>query len=508
MSEKVETTAPGSRSDRHGSSQPVESAAERSDKRAPSAVFIIVGVVIIGVAVAMVFGGLSKLIVGVLAIVLLLLLMAIGMPIGVAMILASVAGLIGVVPMRAVLGSLQSTTFSAVASWSLSALPLFILMGTAMWRGGIASKAYTAANQWLGRVPGGLAVATNVAGASLAASTGSSMGVTFTMGRMALPEMFRLGYSTRLSTGSVAMAGTLGQVFPPNITLIIYAGVAGTAVGPQLLAAFVPAGVLTVAFALTAIVWALVSPKEAPRANKTDVTWGSRFRALVGLIPIVVILLVVLGGMFGGIFTATEAAAFGAAAAIVISIVTAGKGNRGLRPTIAYLRKTLVSTVASVAGIFVILIGAMLLTRMMALSGLAQAFSRWLVGLQMGAVELLLVLIVFYIILGMFLETLPMVLLTVPLLSAPLQAAGVDMIWFGVFLVILCEIGMVFPPIGLLTFLVHRIAQDPEVNRGRPVPLSAVFGGTMPFVAVVVLILVLLIFVPDIALWLPESARR
>lgn len=479
----------------------------RPRRSIPAGVFIALAAAIVVIAGIMLFGGLDKLTVGILSIVLLLLLMAVGIPIGIAMIIAAVTALVVIVPGRAAVSSLQSIMFDATASWSLSVIPLFILMGLAMWRGGIASKAYYAANQWLGRAPGGLGVATNLAGAGLAASSGSTLAITFALGRMSIPEMLRTGYSPKVATGTVAMAGTLGQVIPPSILLVIYAGMAEVPVGPQLLAGVIPGLILALVFSLTVVGWALLRPKDVPRADPTGVTWGTRFRSLAGLIPILLIMLTIIGGMFSGIFTATEAAAFAGLIAIITAIVTAGKGNRGFKSTMRFLGSTIMSTVVSVASVMIILVGALLLTRAIALSGVAQMLSRWLVGLELGRVELLLLLIVFYIFLGMFLESLPMILLTVPLLAAPLQAVGVDMIWFGVFLVIVCEIGLVFPPIGLLTFIVHRLAQDPEVNLGRKIKLTDVFGGTMPFVAMAILVVILLIFVPELVLWLPEASR-
>lgn len=466
-------------------------------------VFIGLAVAIAAVSGLILFGGIDKLTVGLLSIVLLLLIMMTGIPVGVAMIMAAMVALVVIVPGKAAASSLQSIMFDATASWSLSVIPLFILMGFAMWRGGIATKAYHAANQWLGRAPGGLGVATNLAGAGLAASSGSTLAITLALGRMSIPEMLRTGYSPKVATGTVAMAGTLGQIIPPSILLVIYAGMAEVAVGPLLLAAVVPGLILAVGFSLTVVVWALVRPKDVPRADQTGVTWGTRLRSLTGLVPILLIMLVIIGGMFTGIFTATEAAAFAALVSIVTAIVTAGKGNRGVKASARFLGSIIMSTVVSVASVMIILVGALLLTRAIALSGVAQVFSRWLVDLQLGRVELLLLLIVFYIVLGMFLESLPMILLTVPLLAAPLEAVGVDMIWFGIFLVIVCEIGLVFPPIGLLTFVVHRLAQDPDVNAGKEVKLTDVFLGIMPFVGVAILVLMLFIFIPEIVLWLP-----
>ncbi|MDN4465379.1 TRAP transporter large permease [Microbacterium aurantiacum] len=449
-----------------------------------------------------------KMAVGGIGLLLMLLLMAAGVSIGVAMIVASVVGLVALGGFRVAETSLQALMFDGVASWSLSVVPMFVLLGIAMWRGGITTKAYHAAHQWFGRLPGGLAIATNVAGAGLSATSGSTIGISFALGRMAIPEMLRAGYRPSLATGSVAMAGTLGQIIPPSILLVIYAGIAQVSVGPQLIAGVLPGVILALGFGLVIVAIALLRPNGAPRVPQPGVTWGSRFRSLVGVVPILIIVVTILGGTYSGIFTITEAAACGAFIAIIVSWSGLGRGKRGVKATFRYLRDVVMDTVGSVASLFLVLIGALLISRLIALSGLAQAFSTWLVDLELGRIELLLILILAYIVLGMFLESLPMMLLTVPLLQGPLEALGVDMIWFGIFLVILCEIGMVFPPIGILTFIVHRLSQDPRVNLGVEVKLVDVFKGTMPFVGFSVLTLVLFIFFPDIVMWLPEMSNQ
>jgi C4-dicarboxylate transporter DctM subunit len=467
----------------------------------------VLGIVAVGAAAAILAGGLPRLMVGILAIVLLLLQLALGIPIGFAMILAAGIGLIGTLGLRVAWASLGNVAVDSVSSWSLNVVPLFVLMGIAMWKGGITTKAYAVARQWLGWLPGGLAVATNMAGAGLASTSGSTVGISLALSRMSLPEMLAAGYRPSLATGAVAMAGTLGQVIPPSILLVIYAGVANVPVGPQLLAGALPGGILAVGFCIAVVVWALVSPSVAPRVRLEGVTWRTRLLALRGIVPIVLVAIIVIGGIASGLFTASEAAAFGAMAALVISWISFGRGKRGPANTWRFLSQTFVESVRAIAGLFVIIVGALMLTRLLTISGLAQRMTAGLLELDLDRIALLLALIVFYIFLGMFLESLPMILLTVPLLQAPLEAVGVDMVWFGVFMIIMCEIGMVFPPIGLITFIVHRLAQNPQVNVGHKVSLSDVFRGVIPFVAVALLVTVILIIWPEIPLWLPSLSN-
>lgn len=479
---------------------------DRPKRYVPNPVIWILGIVTVGVIGAIMFGHLPRLTVGILAVALLLLQLALGIPIGFAMIIAASIGLMGTLGINVAWASLGNVAVDSVSSWSLNVVPLFVLMGIAMWKGGITTKAYATARQWLGWLPGGLAVATNMAGAGLASTSGSTVGISLALSRMALPEMLAVGYRPPLATGSVAMAGTLGQVIPPSILLVIYAGVANVPVGPQLLAGYVPGIMLAVGFSGAVVIWALVNPSVAPRRKLDGVTWRTRFVSLRGIIPIVLVAAIVIGGIASGIFTASESAAYGAAAALVVSWISFGRGKRGLASTWKFLRETFVESVRAFAGLFVIIVGALMLTRMITVSGLAQQMTAGLLELNLDRVALLLVLIVFFVFLGMFLESLPMILLTVPLLQPPLEAIGVDMIWFGVFMIIMCEIGMVFPPVGLITFLVHRLAQNPEVNLGHKVSLTDVFRGVMPFVAVALAVTIILIIWPAIPLWLPGVA--
>jgi C4-dicarboxylate transporter DctM subunit len=454
--------------------------------------------------VAMLLADLDSLTIGVVTLVLMILLLAAGVPIGFAMMGSSVVGLFSIAGERAATASTSAIVYDSVASWTLNVVPLFVLMGVAMWKGGVTARAYVTARQWLNWMPGGLAVATNFSGAALATSSGSTMGITFALARMSLPEMLRAGYKPSLATGSVTMAGTLGQIIPPSILLIIYAGVASVPVGPQLLAGIVPGILLAVGFVATVVIWATVSPSAAPRLDASDITWRSRFHSLPALLPLLLVMSTVIGGMFFGFFTASEAAALGALMALVVSWIMLGRGHRGPRATAVYLRDSVLETVTSIAGLFIILVGAAMLTRVLALSGLTREITAKLIDLELARVELLLILVVVYIILGMFLESLPMILLTVPLLQPPLEAMGVDMIWFGIFIVIMCEIGMVFPPIGMLVFIVHRLAQNPAVSGGVRVTLGDVYRGVMPFVGVTILVTVAFIIWPDIVMWLPN----
>jgi C4-dicarboxylate transporter DctM subunit len=447
--------------------------------------------------------GLPKQTIGGLVVLLAAVLFLVGVPVGIAMLGASLLGLFSLGGVRVIESTLSQVAYDTSASWSYSVIPMFILMGTLLWKSGLAKSAFAAARDWVGWVPGGLAVATNFTGAMLAAGSGSTIGITHALGRIAIPEMLRAGYRPSLAVGTVAAAGTLGQIIPPSLLLVVYAGAAGVAVGPQLLAGVIPGIMLALAFALMIIIRCSIDKELAPRIPGRGIGWGGRFRSLLGIVPIVVIIAIVIGGMFLGIFTATEAGVFGALAALIIGTASVLRRERSGKALWKMLKESTIATLTGTASIFLLLIGVFALTRVVALSQIANALAAWVVDLGLGRIGFLLVLVVIYIILGMFMDTLAMMLLTIPVLMVPLAEVGVDPIFFGVFLVIMAEIGLLTPPLGILSFVVHRIAADPEVNLGRKVSLGEVFKGATWFVVAALVIVVVLILLPDIVTWLP-----
>lgn len=454
----------------------------------------------------------SKLIIGFVVILLMMLLMLFKIPIGIAMSAAAILGLYVLVGPNAVVGSLKEIVFTSFASWSLSVIPMFVLMGVAMGKSGLMSGAYNAAKKWLSWLPGGLGIATNFAGAGMAATSGSTIGITYAIGRVSIPEMIRAGYKPSLAMASTGMAGTLGQVIPPSVMLVIYAGVAETPVGPQLLAGMIPGLALALMFAIVIILWAWISPKSAPRGDSYP--WKERFASLIHLVPVLLIALVVLGGIYFGVFTATEAGAYGALVTLILGVsLVIGRSRLMLKrgetqvPTRkvvgTFFSTTLMETVSAVAAIMLLLVGVNLLTRVMALSGLAQWVADAVVDMGLSQLGFLLMLIPIYLILGFFLDTLAMMLLTIPVFMGPLVALDVDLIWFGVFLIILAEIDMVAPPLGILNFVVLAIAQSSTKGMGLNLKITDVFKGVMPFIGACIAMLVILIAWPDLALWLP-----
>ena len=475
-------------------------------RRVPVLVFVICLGVALAAIGAMLLGDLPKQVTGLLVVVLSIVLLLMGIPVGIAMLGAALLGLYTLSGMRVVRSTMESVAYDATASWSYSVIPMFILMGMILWKSGLTSTAFEAARRWLGWLPGGLAVATNFAGAVLAASSGSTIGITYALGKVSIPEMLKSGYHPQLAVGSVAAAGTLGQIIPPSLLLVVYAGAASLPVGQQLLAGVIPGLLLALAFAAMIVGHAMLRPYLAPRVDMSGITWAMRLRALVGVIPIAFVVLVVIGGLFAGIFTATEAGVFGMLSALVFGTFHMIAAGRGWRAVAAMVKDSVIGTLTGTASVFLLIVGVAVLTRAMALSQVPNFLASEIAELGLGRVELLLILILVYLLLGMFMDTLAMMLLTIPVLMAPLVSVGVDPLWFGVFLVVMAEVGLLTPPLGILTFIVHRIAMDPQANLGREIPLSTVFLGVLPFALTAIAVVLLLIAFPGLVTWLPGAS--
>lgn len=456
--------------------------------------------VVVGLVLALLAGELSNLMVGVLAIGLMMALMLVKVPIGLAMCAPALLGIYALAGTRGAFGAMRSMPYTSVATWSLTVLPMFIFMGLLLWRSGVSELIYIAARQWLGWVPAGLAVGTNFAGAGLAAVSGSTIGTTYALARVGIPEMLRAGYDRRLVIGSVLMAGTGGQLIPPSILLVVYAGIAEVGVGRQLLAGLLPGVLLAVLYGLTMLILGTIRGGVLAGSGRSriEATWSDRIRSLGAIWTVPALTVLVIGGMFGGFMTATEAGAAGAAGAVLITLWS----KRGERPWSA-IATAAASTARTVAAIFFLVIGAQLLSRLLAISGLAREVASFVIELGLTRWQFLLLMILVYLLLGTVMEPISMMLLTVPILMPALSALDIPLIWFGVFVVFLGELAMITPPVGILTFIVHGIAQEPQVNLGQRITLGDSFQGVAWFLPTSVLMLIIIILFPELVLWLP-----
>lgn len=442
----------------------------------------------------------STVLVGAYSLGLLLCLILGGLHVGAAMGLAGGYAIWVMSGLSGLLNSLRQLPYDTVASWSISVLPMFILMGFLLWRSQVTTRLYDGAGVWLNKLPGGLAVTTKVTGAALGAASGSSVAIGYALARIAYPEMVKAGYPKRLAITSILMAGSGGQLIPPSIVLVIYAGVAGTSVGKQLLAGLLP-GIVLVLFYIAFIVgYSVIRRDQFTGEVRSEVTWSDRLASFKDIWPVPLVILIVVGGMYGGFFTATEAGAAGAFIALLLLVFYQRKRSWPAIRTATW------ETVASAGSIFLLLIGAAVLARALSITGLTRSLTETIVGLELGRVEFLLMMILFYIVLGMFLDPIAMILLTVPLLMPILTALGIDYIWFGVFVVLMGELAIVTPPVGVLLFIIYRIVQDPEANLGQKVALRDVMISAGYFIPITILVAIVLILWPELATLIPEMS--
>jgi tripartite ATP-independent transporter DctM subunit len=426
--------------------------------------------------------------IGLIGLGLMLGLLVLRVHIGIALISVSFGGIYILIGSRPAFGMLTTLPYDFAASWTLSSVPMFLLMGYVCYYAGLTRGLFDVARSWLAWLPGGLAVATIWGSAGFAAVTGSSIACAAAMGRIAIPEMKRAGYDMGLATGAVAAAGTLGALIPPSILLILF-GVFAEVPIARLFIGGIGAG-LTTAFLYMVVVVGLATfrPHLAPRLKERPPR-SERMKHLRETWPVLALLFVVIGGMFAGFFTATEAGAVGALASILIAKSKGSLSQNGLWEA---LKETLLTT----SSLFLIAIGATLLTRFLTLSGTGHLIADAIIAMQSDPLVLLLGISAIYLVLGMFLDPLGAMLLTVPVLLPILDDAGIDLIWFGVFLVKFLEIGMITPPIGMNVFVIKGVV-------GSSVPLTTIFRGIFLFLVADAVAVALFIAFPQIIMFLP-----
>lgn len=437
------------------------------------------------------------------AMILLVLLVIVRVPLAVSLALSGGLGLWSIGGVRLVGGTFADVPYTSIANWTYSVLPMFIFMGIMLGESGAVTRVFDFSKNWFNWLPGGLAIGTNGAGALLSAVSGSTVAAVTALGRVTVPEMLKAGYNKRLASGAVLMAGTGGQLIPPSIFLVIYAGVASTPVGPQLMAGMLPGLLLVVVFTILIAGIVVFRPNLAPRhapGSGGAITWSGRFTSLVRVWPVPVLITVVIGGLYAGVFTATESAAFGALGALMLGFAFVERGRR-----FAAISKAFLETAVATSAIFLLVIGAAVLNRLLAISGLARSLVDWVVDLDPSRVQFLLLLIVVYLLLGMVMDPLTIMLVTVPLFMPVLGDLGITLIFFGVFVVFLGELAVITPPVGLVTFVLHKVLQDASVNLGQRIGLKDVFVSALWFIPAAVALLVILVLAPGIVEWLPDK---
>lgn len=386
--------------------------------------------------------------------------------------------------------SLGSISWNSINSFTLSPVPLFIVMGAIILRCGIAERFYAALAIWLRFLPGGLLQSNVVACSVFAAACGSSVATAGTIGTVTIPELRQRGYDTRMIFGSLAAGGTLGILIPPSIVMIIYCSIVEVSVAKLFIAGVLPGLLLAALFMGYIALRGIMNPALAP-ADTTPVSPAERMRALFDIVPLFGLILFVMGSIYLGWATATEAAAIGVVASFVIAAM-----YRGLNW--ANVKEAHLSAVKTTCMVLIIVVAAQVFSYALVYSGLSRSLTGWVISLDLPKFVLFLAIVVLYIFLGCLIDGSSMMLLTLPVLFPIITAAGFDLIWFGVAVVVLIEIGMITPPIGLNLFVLHGIG-------GRGTQFSDVAMGALPYVIIMLCFLLVMWFAPGIALWLPDQ---
>ena len=418
-------------------------------------------------------------------------LIALRVPIGFSLIAVSFGGLWYLMSWRVAWGALAVMPYQFAANWVLSSVPMFLMLGFICYHTNLTKGMFHAAKVWTAALPGGLAIAAIFGSAGFAAVSGSSLACSAAMGRIAVPEMMKQKYDAELATGTVAVAGTIGALIPPSIIMILYGVISQQPISDLFLGG-ISAGILS-ALGYTAVVLIRVklNPNLAPAYTGGE-PLSEKLEALKGTWPILLVMLGIFGGLFGGVFTPTEAGAIGA---FLACIVAAFQGEL----TWARFRKAGEETVTATAALIVIAIGATLLTRFLTLSGAGDYLSESVLSIGASPTLLLLGIILIYLLMGMFLEPLGAMLLTLPIVLPIVSDAGWSLVWFGVILTKLLEIGMITPPIGMNVFVIKGVV-------GNLVSTTAIFRGVFWFLVMDLLVLTFLSWFPDIILFLPSVA--
>ena len=432
---------------------------------------------------------LSPEITGVIVLSLLLIWLALGVHIGVALGLGGFLGIYLSVGPDAAFAQIAAVPFGTINSFSLAVIPLFILMGSFATVSGITTELFRMAYVWIGGLRGGLAMATVMSSAAFGAASGSTIVNAAVFTKMAMPEMARFGYDIRLNAGCIAAAGTLAALIPPSILMVIYAVITEQSIGKLLIAGIVP-GILTALIYCGGIyILARVRPDLAPLAN-LKFSWAERWQSMQGVWGIMILFVLVVGGIYGGYFPATYAGAVGAFGAFVIALT---KRRLGVKSLVEVLKEAAVTT----SVIFIVVVGGILFARFLTYSGLVTTISTAMIGLGAGKYTYLLGFIVLFTILGCFIEPIAIMVMTLPIMFPVMMKAGFDPIWLGVIAVKLAEIGVLTPPVGLNVFVVKS-------SSPIPVTLGQAFAGVTPFILLDFLSLGLYVAFPEMITWLPN----
>ncbi len=428
--------------------------------------------------------------IGLLVIALLFGLFFIGLEIGFAMALAGFIGFAAIVNVDAACSLVAKDVFSVFSSYGFTVIPMFVLMGQIGASGGIARSLYDSAYKFLGHVPGGLAVGTVIAATAFKAICGSSPATAATFATIAVPEMDRYGYDRSLSCGTVATVGTLGILIPPSVVLIIYGILTETSIGKLFLAGIIPGLLIAFSFAITLIGWSSINPKLGPRGQ--IFSWKERFSSLPPMLMVGLVFMLVVGGLMTGFFTPTEAGSVGTMAVLIL---TACKKDMDFRKFV----KSIMETLRIACMVLMLIAGATILGHFFAVTRTPFLVAEWMNSLQLDKHIIMLIIVAVYLIGGSFIEDLAFLILATPIFLPVVLKLGYDPVWFGVIVSVITMIGIILPPVAINAFVVSGVTKE---------PVGVVYRGIYPFLAGMTICLLILLFFPEISLWLPNMLMK
>lgn len=431
--------------------------------------------------------------VGIIGSVIFIVLITLRVPIAYSMTIVGLGGILTVYPIDAAFKFIPTGLFTYTSNFTLSALPLFILMGTLACYADLGKDAFNAAKAWFGRVPGGLAVATVYSSAIFGAVSGSSLSEVAVFSKIAVPEMLAAKYNKRLAVGVVASAGCLDVLIPPSILLVFFGVLTETSIGQLFIAGIIPGIMVAVVMALSITVFCWLKPEMAPKTSALDTSWQAKFDSLKGLWAALLLIIIVIGSIYSGWATPDEAAAVGVIGALLVVWMRKKLNFKMFR--LALEDSAMVS-----AMIFLLLGSGFIFATFLSSTGIITILSTWIVDLQMPFYGLMLAIVLLYLILGCFLDAISMMVLTMPIFAPIIVTMGGDLVWFGVIVTLMMAIGAITPPLGLNCFVMKGALGD-------TVELKDIFIGASPFVVIMLITVGILIVFPQISLWLPELMK-
>ena len=429
--------------------------------------------------------------IGILGIVVMILVFMTRMPVAYVMALIGFLGFGTVVSFNGALNLLAKDFYEVFSNYDLTTIPLFILMGQLAFSSGISRRLYDSAYKFLGAIRGGLAIATVAACTAFGAVCGSSAATAATMATVGMPEMRRFNYADELSAGSVASGGGLGMIMPPSVVLIIYGILTEQSIGKLFVAGIVPAILVTILFAITIMIWCALRPEQGPKGERTP--WKARFKSIFDLGETLAVFLMVMSGLFFGLFTPTEAAAVGVFGVMLVSLIRRQLSWRNFLDA-------LYETLRTSCMVMVLVAGAVVFGKFMAVTRIPFNIATWIGGFDLPSIVILAMVVMVYFLGGCFMDSLALVMLTVPIFFPLVQQMGYDPIWFGIIIVMVTEMGVITPPVGINVYVVYGVARSLPGG----IKLETIFKGIFPFmIAVLVGVIIMMVF-PRLILFLPD----